>query len=448
MGVVSAVACAVLGALAMAAMPIGTAHAQDEDELIPAWIRQIFVYYADEQISDAEMIAALTYLIDNGIIVAGGSAPAPAAPAPAPSTTPAVNDAYIMASDVGMSAIADASVAIRAIEDAVDLDVAASEASSDAVRISNSDAVFRAAERADPSDYNAVIAADAHIQAAIALASTGYIDGGIETAIEDISELTDSAILAGSSAAAHPYGSSSGAMAQAKAAKAWIKVFDAQASLATDRVSSLSTASVDRTYGHAADAYVAIGANRAAKSLDRAGDAWADAAVAWALAAETARDAAASWEATADAWTKAADAAAGSTGAGTGTAKAPAIAPRNEGSGTGADRMPTAGSSGATGLSASERAVERARIVALQDSSGPRECYTLLRSMERNLMEQDGAESQIKYLRDYLAFAPDPNDPALQQSRSLLDSSTENLRGLQADYQTMKSTYESYSQCR
>lgn len=39
-----------------------------EADLIPDWVRQIFVFYANDQISDAELVGALQYLIGAGII--------------------------------------------------------------------------------------------------------------------------------------------------------------------------------------------------------------------------------------------------------------------------------------------------------------------------------------------------------------------------------------------
>ena len=74
-------ACAAALTLAAAAAAVGpAAHAQGgagSGEL-PAWIKSIFVFYADGQIGDRELIGALEYLIGAGIIQV--SAPAPAAP--------------------------------------------------------------------------------------------------------------------------------------------------------------------------------------------------------------------------------------------------------------------------------------------------------------------------------------------------------------------------------
>ena len=48
----------------LAASPVVAAHAQDD--LLPDWIQSIFVFYAAGQISDAELVAALEYLVSTG----------------------------------------------------------------------------------------------------------------------------------------------------------------------------------------------------------------------------------------------------------------------------------------------------------------------------------------------------------------------------------------------
>ena len=45
----------------------GEADAQQEQR-VPAWVKQVFGFYVDGQISEGELLAALTYLIDNGIM--------------------------------------------------------------------------------------------------------------------------------------------------------------------------------------------------------------------------------------------------------------------------------------------------------------------------------------------------------------------------------------------
>lgn len=55
----------------------GAVHTQAECELIPAWVESVFAYYIDEQIAETELVNALQYLIEIGVInvaVAGGAA--------------------------------------------------------------------------------------------------------------------------------------------------------------------------------------------------------------------------------------------------------------------------------------------------------------------------------------------------------------------------------------
>ena len=75
-GMVLAAAGAVIGGAAA-----GEAHAQDGDgATLPAWIKTLFGYYAAGDIGDGEIIAALEYLINGGVIsVSTGAASEPAA---------------------------------------------------------------------------------------------------------------------------------------------------------------------------------------------------------------------------------------------------------------------------------------------------------------------------------------------------------------------------------
>ena len=80
-GRLRAVACVAAVAIAALASPAWAAHAQeDEGGPIPEWVRTVFGYYADGVISDAELLAALQYLADQGVIriwpVPSGEAPA------------------------------------------------------------------------------------------------------------------------------------------------------------------------------------------------------------------------------------------------------------------------------------------------------------------------------------------------------------------------------------
>lgn len=63
-------------ALAAIMVPAGAAHAQADGTLIPAWIKPVFAYYADGMITEAELIAALQYLVDQNVIHVAPAAPA------------------------------------------------------------------------------------------------------------------------------------------------------------------------------------------------------------------------------------------------------------------------------------------------------------------------------------------------------------------------------------
>ena len=70
MGHVRIAACIAAVMAAAAAIPLlgEEAHAQQEDERVPAWVKQVFGYYVDGQISEDELLGALKYLIENGIM--------------------------------------------------------------------------------------------------------------------------------------------------------------------------------------------------------------------------------------------------------------------------------------------------------------------------------------------------------------------------------------------
>ena len=69
-------ACA--AALIISAAAVGTSHAQaGAGGELPAWIKSLFSYYADGQISDGELIGALEYLIGAGIIQVSAPAAEP-----------------------------------------------------------------------------------------------------------------------------------------------------------------------------------------------------------------------------------------------------------------------------------------------------------------------------------------------------------------------------------
>ena len=57
-------ACIAAAALLASAPLLGEAHAQQ----VPGWVKQVLGFYADDQISESELLNALSYLIDNGIL--------------------------------------------------------------------------------------------------------------------------------------------------------------------------------------------------------------------------------------------------------------------------------------------------------------------------------------------------------------------------------------------
>ena len=66
----SIAACIATVMAAAGAIPLlaGEAHGQQEDERVPAWVKQVFGFYVDGQISEDELLGALEYLIKNGIM--------------------------------------------------------------------------------------------------------------------------------------------------------------------------------------------------------------------------------------------------------------------------------------------------------------------------------------------------------------------------------------------
>ena len=78
----SVAACATIAALAAIAAPAGGVHAQADGELIPAWVKSVFAYYVDGQITEAELVNALQYLIEAGVINVAASPSAEPAAAP------------------------------------------------------------------------------------------------------------------------------------------------------------------------------------------------------------------------------------------------------------------------------------------------------------------------------------------------------------------------------
>ncbi len=56
------------GVLLLSSFVVLSASAYAQTEQIPSWIKNIFVFYADEQISESDLLNAIEYLVDIGII--------------------------------------------------------------------------------------------------------------------------------------------------------------------------------------------------------------------------------------------------------------------------------------------------------------------------------------------------------------------------------------------
>ena len=71
MGMRRTATCAAIVALAATAAAVGmpgAAYAQEADGPIPAWIKSVFSFYIDGQITDEELVRSLEYLISHGVI--------------------------------------------------------------------------------------------------------------------------------------------------------------------------------------------------------------------------------------------------------------------------------------------------------------------------------------------------------------------------------------------
>ena len=49
-------------------LALGVSQASAEENKIPEWIKGVFAYYVEDNITDAELINALEFLIDEGIL--------------------------------------------------------------------------------------------------------------------------------------------------------------------------------------------------------------------------------------------------------------------------------------------------------------------------------------------------------------------------------------------
>ena len=333
-------ALAAVAALAACAAPAGVAHAQ-EGETIPAWVRAIFVYYADNQITDAELINAIEFLIAHDVIqtTTAPNQASQAAERPVDSRAAAAWNARAEgwatypAADAAVYAAADGKVAsaVNAWNAAADIDETALDKSAAADDARNT-AITAADEAYDSAwdiywDAPLVVKtelSDEHRDAAKNARQAALIsnaDNRIHTKAlraQSTSEHTQAQDNAahdkpseGWADSAHRWAiSADAAAAHADAAAAWAtwfsttyKVNSAAAAAWSDASAVRSTAAAD-----AKAAAVAWGDAAAAAKATAVADAKA-AAVAWGDAAAAAKAAAVAWGDAAAAWSDAAAAA-------------------------------------------------------------------------------------------------------------------------------------------
>ena len=80
MNALRAMTCGTIVALATIAAPAGAAYAE-EGRLIPEWVKTLFAFYINDEITEGEVISALEYLIAQDIIhVSSATEQRPAAP--------------------------------------------------------------------------------------------------------------------------------------------------------------------------------------------------------------------------------------------------------------------------------------------------------------------------------------------------------------------------------
>ena len=189
-----AAACAAIVALAAIAAPTThTAHAQSNDP-IPAWVKTIFVYYANDQITGAEIISALEYLIAQDVIhipataerdtVAERAAERAAAERAAERAAASINNA-IELSNAAEAALAEAALAETAVDKAT---------SPSAIRqnTARADAAARAADEAARAADEAITEASE----AATEASEAARAAGIDTTTADSRARTTASIRA------------------------------------------------------------------------------------------------------------------------------------------------------------------------------------------------------------------------------------------------------------
>ena len=315
-------ACAAIAALAACAAPAGAAHAQ-EGEAIPAWVRAIFLYYADEQITDAELINAIEFLIAHNVIqvTTAPNQASQAAERPADSraaaawnaraegwaTYPAADAAVYAAADGKVSSAVDAwNAAADAAETARDKSAAADDARNAAIAAADDawntawalywgapfdtrdelhDESLDAANNARQSALMSNTDNRLHTKALRAQSTSEHIQAQDDAAHSTPSEgWTDSAYRWATSADA--------AAAHADTAAAWATWFSTTNKVNSAAAAAWRDAGAIRSDA-AADAKAAAAAwSDAAADAKAAAAAWSDAAAAWSDAAADAKAAA------------------------------------------------------------------------------------------------------------------------------------------------------------
>lgn len=166
----------VLAAAAGVGGTTGAAHAQ-EGGTIPAWIKSIFEFYVDGQITDAELISALEYLIAQGIIHVSAAVEPDSDPAGTAAERAEAGVAGERAAAATDRAAELAGAAVDSIADAAQAEAARDRATSPSAIRENS-------ARADAAVREAAEAAEAAAEA-IAEAADAAREASMDAAVAD-----------------------------------------------------------------------------------------------------------------------------------------------------------------------------------------------------------------------------------------------------------------------
>ena len=165
-GVTTMAGIALAAAAVIGGAAAGAAHAQGgggDDGALPTWIKTLFGFYAAGDIGDGEIIAALEYLINDGVINVGGAGASEPAAAMSPEAKTAMAQADLIEQDVDDAGywLADMRIELalgghpqdgraefnRALA-ATERTMEAADAWADTLRAAAGDGVITAAERA------------------------------------------------------------------------------------------------------------------------------------------------------------------------------------------------------------------------------------------------------------------------------------------------------------